>query len=236
MCCMVIISRMFRWVCLAGFLLCFSALKAQEGSLPQAISPYFAKVTKETLHPNEDGFIQRWLLLEPISMPIKSNTVFTDSYLRKVFSTQYFRGQGTMMPKDGATVRGGKEKLRWHALDSKLYNVKLFRFATSFDKPKYGVMFWAVTIIDSPEEMKDLRLAVGSNGASMWWLNGEETVMLEGDRRMVKDDVVSGKVTLKKGRNILWGCVVNGPGMSDFCVRFIDGQGVAVRNITINVE
>ena len=33
--------------------------------------------------------------------------------------------------------------------------------------------------------MKDIRLAVGSNSASMWWLNGKEAVMLSGDRRMV---------------------------------------------------
>ena len=46
-------------------------------------------------------------------------------------------------------------------------------------------------MIDSPETLENVRLAVGSNGASMWWLNGEEAVMLEGDRRMVKDDKVS---------------------------------------------
>ena len=100
----------------------------------------------------------------------------------------------------------------------------------------YGVLFWAVTIIDCPEEMKDVRLSVGSNGASMWWLNGEEAVMLEGDRRMVRDDVVSKKLTLKKGRNILRGAVINGPGMSDFCVRFIDGQGKPVKNLSIHVK
>jgi hypothetical protein len=30
--------------------------------------------------PDADGFIQRWLLLEPINKPNRSNTVFTDSY------------------------------------------------------------------------------------------------------------------------------------------------------------
>jgi hypothetical protein len=60
--------------------------------------------------------------------------------------------------------------------------------------------------------------------------------MLQGDRRMVKDDVVSGKLTLKKGRNVLRGAVINGPGMSDFCIRLIDGQGTPVRNISINVK
>lgn len=79
---------------------------------------------------------------------------FTDSYLKEIFHTQYFPKQMEIVPKDGAIVKVGKEKLKWHALDSKLFNVKLFRFATSFKKPKYGVLFWAVTIIDCPEEMK----------------------------------------------------------------------------------
>ncbi len=223
-------------LCLCGLLLASSPADAQNKALPEAANPYFAPVTGQSVAPNPDGFIQRWLLLEPISMPLKSNTGFTDSYLKQAFNTQYFPKQLEVLPKDGASVKVGKEKLKWHALDSKLFNVKLFRFATSFEKTKYGVLFWAVTVVDCPEEMTDVRLAVGSNSASMWWLNGEEAVMLEGDRRMVRDDVVSKRLTLKKGRNILRGAVINGPGMSDFCIRFLDGQGRPVRNLSINVK
>lgn len=226
----------FRLLCLCGFFLGHSSADAQNKNLPEAINPYFALVGKLPVTPNAAGFIQRWLLLEPISIPIKSNTVFTDSYLKRKFNTYYFPKQLEVLPKDGATVKVGKDNLKWHALDSKLYNVKLFRFATSFGKPKYGVLFWAVTIVDCAEEMNDVRLAVGSNGASMWWLNGDEAVMLEGDRRMVRDDVVSKKLILKKGRNILRGAVINGPGMSDFCVRFIDALGNPIRNLSINVK
>lgn len=229
-------SCIVRLLCLCGFLFGHSFVNAQNRNLPEAINPYFAPAGKQPIKPNGAGFIQRWLLLEPISMPIKSNTIFTDSYLKEKFNAQYFPKQQEVLPKDGAIVKVGKEKLKWHALDSKLYNVKLFRFATSLGKPKYGVMFWAVTVIDSPEDLADVRLAVGSNGASMWWLNGEEAVMLEGDRRMVRDDVVSRKLSLKKGRNILRGAVINGPGMSDFCIRFIDGQGNPIRNISIHVK
>ena len=229
------LNRIVRWLCLCGLLLGQSYANAQTGRLPEAISPYFAPVGKQAVMPNEEGFIQRWTLLEPIPMPVKSNTVFTDSYLRGQFYARYFPKQFELVPKDGTTVKVGKEKLRWHALDSKLYNVKLFRFATSFDKPKYGVLFWAVTVIDSQEEKRDVRLSVGSNGASIWWLNGEEAVMLEGDRRMVRDDVVSKRLTLRKGRNVLRGAVINGPGMSDFCVRFIDAKGNPVRDISIQV-
>ena len=76
-------------------------------------------------------------------------------------------------------------------------------------------------------------MSVGSNSASKWWLNGEEAILLSGDRRMVMDDALSKRVTLKKGRNIIRGAVINGPGMSDFCVRFIDESGAPVRNIKI---
>ena len=219
---------------------------------------YFSKVTTPTAQPDQDGFIRRWMLLDPIDKPNSGNTVFTDSYLREHFNREYFKGQQTILPKDGQKVkavfrqeqapagfgRGAaapaqpevktvKQTLTWHALDSEHFNVKLFRFAEKWGEKVYGVLFWAVTIIDCPEEIRDVRLAVGSNSASMWWLNGEEVLLLSGDRRMVKDDGMSPRLTLKKGRNVLRGAVINGPGMSDFCVRFLDEKGQPVRGFTV---
>jgi len=199
----------------------------------RSIAGYFTPVTKNKKTPDANGFIQRWLLLEPISKPIRSNTDFTDSYLRKAFDTLYFPNQFTILPKNGETVTVADKELTWHALDSKLWNVKLFRFAFGLNKPIYGVVFWAVTIVDCSQEMKNVRMAVGSNSASMWWLNGEEAVLLSGDRRMVMDDVISTRVTLKKGKNVIRGVVINGPGMSDFCVRFLDEKGEPIKNFTI---
>lgn len=183
---------------------------------------YFKAASATPAKPDSEGFIRRWSLLEPIDKPNRSNTVFTDSYLREHFNMEYFPNQFTILPKDGEKVKVGKQRLTWHKLDSERFNVKLFRFADGLQKQIYGVLFWGVTVIDCPEEIKDVRLAVGSNSASMWWLNGEEVLLLSGDRRMVKDDAVSPRITLKKGLNILRGAVINGPGMSDFCVRFID--------------
>ena len=114
--------------------------------------------------------------------------------------------------------------------------MKLFRFADANKKQVYGVLFWAVTVIDCPEDIENVRLAVGSNSASMWWLNGEEVLLLSGDRRMVEDDAMSNRLTLKKGRNVLRGAVINGPGMSDFCVRFLDEKGNPVKNFTIQPQ
>ena len=220
---------------------------------------YFTPATATPAKPDEEGFIRRWLLLEPIDKPNSGNTVFTDSYLREHFNRTYFKDQQTIVPKDGQKVKAEfqqeqapagfgrgmqqapaqpevktvKQTLTWHALDSDRFNVKLFRFAEKWGEKVYGVLFWGVTIIDCPEDIENIRLAVGSNSASMWWLNGEEVLLMSGDRRMVKDDCMSRRITLKKGRNILRGAIINGPGMSDFCVRFLDEKGNPVTNYTI---
>ena len=202
----------------------------------RTIAPYFIPATTKTMTPDSEGFIQRWLLLEPISKPNRSNTVFTDSYIRTAFTTEYFPNQFTVLPKDGEKVTVGEKELKWHALESTNFNVKLFRFAYGLRKEIYGVLFWAVTVVNSPEEMKNVRMAVGSNSASMWWLNGKEAVILSGDRRMVMDDCVSARLTLDKGKNIIRGAVINGPGMSDFCVRFLDENGDPIKGITVSCE
>ena len=202
----------------------------------RSIAPYFIQITSSSKAPDADGFLQRWLLLEPIDKPNRSNTVFTDSYIRNAFDTLYFPSQFTGVPHDGDKVKVGNQELTWHALDASKFNVKLFRFADGLNKKIYGVLFWAVTVVNSPREMKNVRLAVGSNSASMWWLNGKEAVILSGDRRMVMDDCVSKRLTLKKGKNIIRGAVINGPGMSDFCVRFIDENGDPIKNLTISFD
>jgi len=220
---------------------CSSTSKAKTSSTAKSdtarsIAAYFDPATTSKKTPSAEGFIQRWLLLEPINKPNRSNTVFTDSYIRKAFDTLYFPNQFTIVPKDGEKVKVGDQELTWHALDSKNFNVKLFRFAYGLNKPIYGVLFWAVTVINSPQELKNVRMAVGSNSASMWWLNEKEAVILSGDRRMVMDDGVSTRLTLNKGMNIIRGAVINGPGMSDFCVRFLDEKGAPVKDLTISYE
>jgi len=208
--------------------------RVSSGDGARSIAPYFIPATSSPKAADAEGFLRRWLLLEPIIKPNRTNTVFTDSYIRDAFNTDHFPFQLTAIPRDGDRVKIADQELRWHALDATSFNVKLFRFATGLNKPMYGVLFWAVTVVTSPKEMKNVRMAVGSNSASLWWLNDKEAVILSGDRRMVMDDCVSNRLTLRKGRNIIRGAVINGPGMSDFCVRFIDENGMPIKDLTMS--
>ena len=163
-------------------------------------------------------------MMEPTAVDVRSNIVFTDSWLRKRFADELAN-----LPKQ-------QKKAKWYNLDSETYNMKLFRFAEKYGKQTYGSFYWLETVVTCAEELQDIRLACGSNGASMWWLDGEEVLLLEGDRRMVEDDGVSRRLTLKPGSHVLRGAVINGPGLADMCVRFIDEKGNPVKNYLINVQ
>lgn len=184
---------------------------------------YFTSVDKNAApaQPDEQGFIRRWKLLEPIPQDIRSNVIFTNSWLRDKFTAELEKFNK-------------QKKQKWYVFDSSTYNMRLFRFAEKYGRQAYGNLFWVETVINCAEELSNVRLAVGTNGASMWWLNDEEVLLLEGDRRMVEDDGVSKRVTLKKGHNVLRCAVINGPGLSDLCARFINQDGKAVREFTIN--
>ena len=183
---------------------------------------YFSPIGKDApvAQPDNQGFIRRWLLREPIDHPVQTNLIFSFDYLQQHLSTP----------------PSVKDKRACHALESNTYNVRLFRFAEDVQKPTYRVCFWATTTLVCDEDIPNVRLAAGSNGASVWWLNDEQVLTLESDRRMVADDGMSARLTLKKGRNTLRCAVVNGPGLSDFCVRFVNEKGQPVTNYTITTK
>jgi len=190
-----------------------------------------AKPATPTKLPGADGFIQRWLVLEPISA-----TGVTDNAVQALVKKDLFPNQFTVVPKDGDKVSVGGNELAWHAVDTLNYNVNLFHFARERSKQTSNVLFWAVAVINSPREMHDVRLAIGSNAASVWWVNGKEVIGIYGDRQTVIDDGVSKRLTLKQGPNVVRAAIVNGGGATDFCARFLDAEDKPLKEITVSLS
>ena len=188
------------------------------------------KPTTPTKAPSADGFIQRWLILEPIAA-----TGLTDNAVQSLVKKDLFPNQFTVVPKDGDKVTVGGAELTWHALDTLNYNVNLFHFARTQGKKTSDVLFWAVTVINSPREIKDVRLAIGSNAASVWWVNGKEVIGIYGDRQAVIDDGVSKRLTINKGQNIIRAAIVNGGGATDFCARLLDAEDNPIKDLTVSL-
>jgi hypothetical protein len=218
-----------------------SALAALAGSAPIATAalsqgargpaPSLTRPATAEKAPDADGFMQRWLILEPI--PVSGR--LADSAVQATVKREYFTNQLSVIPRDGDKVTVGGAELTWHAVDTKGYNVNLYHFAYALSRPTSDVLFWIVTIVNCPREMPGVRLAIGSNAASVWWVNGEEVIGIYGDRQTVIDDGVSRRLTLKKGPNVVRCAVINGGGATDFCARFLDGGDKPLKGFTLSV-
>jgi hypothetical protein len=183
------------------------------------------------LKPTADGFIRRWLLLEPIAA-----VGLTDSIVQAAVKKDPFATELSDVPRDGEKVNVESGQLTWHAVDTSNYNVNLFHFARSLDKNTSNVLFWAVTVVHAPREIRDVRLAIGSNAASVWWVNGQEVIGIYGDRQTVIDDGVSKRITLIKGPNVIRAAVVNGGGATDFCARILDASDKPLTDFVVNLR
>jgi hypothetical protein len=175
------------------------------------------------------GFIHRWLVLEPVQVTGR----LTEPAVEEAVQSAPLPGAMDSLPREGEVVTLPNSSVTWHAFDTINYNLNLYHFAWALSKPTSNVLFWVTTTVDSPREMRGVRLAIGSNAASRWWLNGERVIALNDDRQAVVDDGVSRRLTLNKGRNVIRAAIVNGGGATDFCARFLDENYRPLTDLTV---
>ena len=233
-------SRSLSCVATSGAILAGVAIVAASPVTPQQPPPAatprppassLARPDSASKPPDAAGFIRRWLVLEPIAVPPQLG----EAAVQALVKDARFAEQRTAVPSAGQRIAIGDRQLEWHAVDTLGYNLNLYHFAYALGQPTSNVLFWTVTVVDTPRDLPGVRLAIGSNASSVWWLNDEEVIGLYNDRQAVIDDGVSKRVTLKKGPNVIRGIIVNGGGATDFCARFLDEAGNPVKGFTTRV-
>jgi hypothetical protein len=193
-------------------------------------APSLARPTSPARATGADGFIQRWLVLEPIRVPGQ----LIESAVRAAVEKD-FPVSATPLPRDGDRLTVGEHHVTWHAVDTLNYNLNLYHFAYALNKPTSNVLFWAVTVVNSPREMRGVRLAIGSNAASVWWLNDREVTALYNDRQTMIDDGVSKRLTLNRGPNVIRAAIINAGGATDFCARFLDEHDPPIKGLDVTL-
>jgi hypothetical protein len=209
--------------------LCGSSLLTAASGNASRLWLHLTRPTSVETTPDANGFIPRWIILDPIA-----TNGDTQNTVQAAVKTEYFPNQFTVVPRDGDKVTVGGAELTWHAVDTNEYNVNLYYLASAFGKSANNALFWAVAVVHCPQEMPGVRLAVGSNSASVWWVNGKEIIGIYGDRQTVVDDGVSRRVTLKKGPNVIRAAIVNRSGAADFCARFLDKDDKPLKGYTVS--
>jgi len=213
---------------IAACLLGSCAVHAQEAPRPAAATLSAPKGA--SLGVDARGFIHRWLVLEPVPVPGR----LTETAVREALEANPLPTPDAI-PKDGEAVQVNGASYTWHALDTRNHNLNLYHFAWALSKPTSNALFWAETTVDAPRDIPNARLAIGSNAASRWWLNGEPVIALNDDRQSVIDDGVSRRITLRKGRNVIRAAIINGGGATDFCARFLDENDQPLQGLSVSL-
>jgi hypothetical protein len=232
------------------------------GDTSHSITRFFTPSTPIKKAPDANGFIQRWLVLEPIKNS-RGNSQMSETFLRETLAANNFSPDFNAIPKNGETItiqaqdlkftgnpapanntitkKGEPEKpaaqeLKWRALDSRDFDFNLYHLSYATNTTRNGVLFWLVTVINCTEDIKNVRLSAGPNSAGMFWVNGKDVLVVPGDQNVIADLATSPLLTLKKGKNVVRVAIMNGQGMADFCLRFLDANGAPVKNFTTSYE
>ena len=216
-------------ILLTIFPLCLAAQAEAANPRPAATTLTSPKTATQLV--DARGFIHRWLVLEPV--PVSGR--LTETAVQEALELAALPDVTGAPASDGMRVTVNGAEVKWHALETSNYNLNLYHFAWPLSKPTSNVLFWVETTVDAPREMPGVRLAIGSNAASRWWLNGEPLIALNDDRQSVIDDGVSRRITLRKGRNVIRAAILNGGGATDFCARFLDENDQPIPRLSVSL-
>jgi hypothetical protein len=179
----------------------------------------------EEAKPNEEGFLQSWLLLAPI--PLADGQSEEDG-----LNKEWIAGEAKLAPKAGDKVKVGEKELTWKAVKADDY---FFDVNGALGDTTENAVAYAVAYVTAPDEMKGLQLRVGSDDMCKVYLNGKEVVKATEDRPIDKDQNQADDVTLNKGVNVIVFKVVNGVVDWSGCARFTGKDGKPVTGVTLGL-
>ncbi len=141
------------------------------------------------------------------------------------------RGEVALQPKAGDKVTVGAKELTWKAITSSSNHVDFNAILKSQNDRAMGYL---VTYIECDEEMPGVIMAVGSNDQGRIYLNGVD-IYIFAEARTLELDADKGRVTLKKGLNVIVFKIFNEQGNWQGAMRFLDKSGAPLTNLKIKL-
>jgi hypothetical protein len=169
---------------------------------------------------NDEGFVQRWLVLAPIRLA--ENQSGADA-----LDKEQLKDEAKLKVNAGDKVKIGDKDLAWKEYTAKEY---LLDFNGFLGAQTEDSVAYAVTYIVAPEELEGVKMKTGSDDQAKVYLNGKE-VFKHAEARPIEKDEDTTEVTLQKGVNVLVVKVVNEKMDWAFCVRFSDKDDKPLTNL-----
>lgn len=176
----------------------------------------------DVLRPDSDGYIRDWVMLAPIT--IRDGESCADALLKNVIPNE-----AALRPKAGDTVKVGGKELTWRSVTA---STNYFDFNETLKSINDHVAGYMVTYIECDQDTPEVVLAVASNDQGRIYFNGVDIYAFTEPRPLMLD-ADKGKVTLKKGLNVMVFKVTNEQNAWQGAMRLLDKSGAPLKGIRI---
>lgn len=183
--------------------------------LPKADPSRLAAVFegRDRSHEQPVTFIQNWTVLGPIptgthlatAEDSPANRAVIDQILQRPFLPE----EGALHPEPGDTAAVGGAPFRWLRARTKS---EALDFHQLFGGSHDNAVAYAVAVIESPRDVRNATLYLGSDDGARVWLNGRQVWSVNHIRGVSPDEDVVPQLSLHAGRNVLVVKVAQGVG------------------------
>jgi hypothetical protein len=179
----------------------------------------------DTLKPDSNGYIRDWLMLAPIPLPEGRSG-------GELILADQIKNEAALQPKAGDKITIAGKELTWKPITA---TTNYFDFNAILKSVNDHTVGYMVTYIECDREMPGMIMAVGSNDEGRIYLNGVD-IYYFGEPRTLELDADKGKVTLKKGVNVIIFKVFNEQNSWQGAMRFLDKSGAPLTNLKIKLS
>ena len=171
------------------------------------------------------GYIRDWVMLAPIALPAAVTAA-------DLILLEQVKDEAALKPKAGDKITINGQELTWKNITA---STNYFDFNAILKSQNDHVAGFMVTYIECDKEVPGVIMAVGSNDQGRIYFNGVD-IYASTDARSLMLDQDKGKVTLKKGVNVIVFKIINELNSWQGAMRLLDKAGAPVKNLKIKLS
>jgi hypothetical protein len=169
-----------------------------------------------------EGYIRDWVMLAPIPLP--AGAAAADLILK-----EQLKNEATLNPREGDKISVNGKELAWKNITA---STNYFDFNAILKTQNDHAAGFMVTYIECDQETPGVIMAVGSNDQGRIYFNGADIYAVTEARPLMLDQD-KGRVTLKKGVNVIVFKIINEQNSWQGAMRLLDKAGVPLKDLKI---
>ena len=174
---------------------------------------------------DSEGYIRDWVMLAPIALPAGGTAA-------DLILVEQVKDEAALTPKDGDKITINGKELTWRNITA-LTNYFDFNAILKTQNDHSGGFM--VTYIECDKEMLGVTMAVASNDQGRIYFNGVDIYAFTEARPLILD-ADKGRVTLKKGVNVIVFKIINEQNSWQGAMRLLDKAGAPVKDLRIKLS